>query len=80
MDDLGLAEPVDGLGERVVMAVAHAANRGLDTNFRQMPGVAKRHQLASTIAMVNQAATMQRARLMRRLFQRTRHKARMRGA
>jgi hypothetical protein len=40
MDDLGLVEPVDGLGERVVIAVADAADRGLDARFRQPLGVA----------------------------------------
>ena len=36
-------------------------------------------KLASTIAMVDQAAPMQRAPLMQRLFQRVEHKTRMRG-
>jgi hypothetical protein len=35
VNDLGLVEPIDGLGERVVMAVADAAHRRLDTGLRQ---------------------------------------------
>ena len=33
MDDLGLEQPVNGFGERIVVAVADAADRGLDAGF-----------------------------------------------
>ncbi|MBA4756675.1 MAG: transposase [Sphingosinicella sp.] len=33
MDHLGLVEAVDGLGQSVVVAVAHAADRRLDPSF-----------------------------------------------
>ena len=40
MDHLGLVEAVDRLGESVVVAVADAADRGLDAGFGQALGVA----------------------------------------
>ena len=39
VDDLGLVETVDGLGESIVIAVPHAAYRRFDTRFRQALGV-----------------------------------------
>ena len=35
VNDLGLVKPVDGLGERVVVAVADAADRGFNADFPQ---------------------------------------------
>ncbi len=40
MDDLGLVEAVDRLGESVVVAVADAADGGLDAGLGQALGVA----------------------------------------
>ena len=45
MDDLGLVETVDGFGENIVVAVADAAYRRLDTRFRQALGVFDRDVL-----------------------------------
>ena len=45
MDDLGLVEAVDRLGESVVVAVADAANRRLDARLRQPLGVLDRDVL-----------------------------------
>ena len=42
MDQLGLVEPVDGLGQGVVVAVALAADRGLDACLGQSLAVADR--------------------------------------
>jgi hypothetical protein len=39
-NDLGLEEPDDRLGQRIVVRVAGAANRGLDTGLGQSLGVA----------------------------------------
>lgn len=39
MDDLGLVETVDGLGQCIFVAVAHAAHRRLDTGVGQALGV-----------------------------------------
>src|SRR5436305_119801 len=54
MDDLGLVEAVDGLGQSVVVAVADAAHRWLDTGFCQAFSVFDRHVLASPVAVVHQ--------------------------
>jgi hypothetical protein len=40
MNQLGLVQPVDRLGQRVVVAVALAADRGFDARFGQPLGVA----------------------------------------
>ena len=39
VDDLGLVETVDGLGDSIVVAVPHTAYRRLDARFRQALGV-----------------------------------------
>jgi hypothetical protein len=39
VDDLGLVETVDGLGESIVIAVPDAAYRRFDTRLRQALGV-----------------------------------------
>ena len=46
MDDLGLVEAVDGFGERIVVAVADAADGRLDPRFGQALGVFDRDVLA----------------------------------
>ena len=45
MNDLGLLKPVDRLGQRIVVAVANAANRGFDPCLGQTLGVFDRHIL-----------------------------------
>src|SRR3954454_15700920 len=45
MDDLGLVETVDCLGESIVITVADAANRRLDSRLRQALGVLDRDGL-----------------------------------
>ena len=45
VDDLGLVQPVDGLGQRVVVGVAPAADRGSDAGFGKAFGIAKRQPL-----------------------------------
>ena len=45
-DDLGLVEAVDRLGQGVVVAVADAADRGLDARIGEALGVADRDVLA----------------------------------
>ena len=44
-DDLGLVEAVDRLGQGVVVAVADAADRGLDAGIGEALGVADRDVL-----------------------------------
>ena len=52
MDDLGLEQPVNGFGERVVVAVADAADRGLDAGFGKAFSVLDREVLAATDALL----------------------------
>ena len=49
VDDFGLLEPVDCLGQRVVVAVALAADRGLDAGLGQPLALADRDVLRTTI-------------------------------
>lgn len=69
VDDLGVEEPVDRLGQRIVIAVADAANRGFDTRFGQAFGIAYGQILAATVAVVNQPHAFGRAALMDCLFE-----------
>ena len=80
MDHLGLVEAVDGLGERVVVAVADAADRRLDAGLGQALGVLDRDVLAAAIAVVDEPAAMDRPPIMQSLLQRIEHEARMRRA
>ena len=52
MDDLGLVETVDGLGQSIVIAVAHATHRRLDTGVGQALGVFDRDVLAASDALL----------------------------
>lgn len=49
MDDFGLAEPVDCLGQGIVVGVTHAANRGLDAGLGQPLDIADRHVLQAKV-------------------------------
>jgi len=68
VDDLRLEEPVDRLGKSVVIAVAHAADRGLDACISEAFGVFDRQILASAVAVVNQPHALDRAAFMDSLF------------
>src|SRR5205807_6434028 len=76
-DHLGLVKAVDALGQSIVIAVADAAHGGLDARFGQALGVANRHVLHSPVAMVNQAATPDRAAVSQSLLQGIQHEARL---
>jgi hypothetical protein len=58
MDQLCLVQPVDGFGQGIVVAVADAADGGLDARFGQTFGVFDRNILAAAVAMVNKATPM----------------------
>jgi len=79
MDDLGLVEAVDRLGQSVVVAVADAANRGLDPGFGEALGVLYGHVLRAPIAMMVEAAPMGRPAIVKRLFQGIEDEAGMRS-
>src|SRR6478752_6309077 len=69
MDHLGFVEAVDCFGESIVVAVADAANRGLDAGLRQALGVFDGDVLAASIAMMDEPATLNRASIVQCLFQ-----------
>jgi hypothetical protein len=56
MDQLGLVESVDLLGQRVVVAVALAPHRGLDASLGQPLAVADADVLRPAIRVMDQAA------------------------
>ena len=80
MDDLGLVEAVDRLGQGVVIAVADAADRWFDPGFGEPFGVANREILAAAIGVMDEAAAARRPTRAERLLQRIQHEAGMRSA
>src|SRR5882757_7201493 len=79
MNDLGLVEAVDRLGEGVVVAVADAADGGLDAGFGWALSVADAHILRAAVAMMHQAAAMSWPSLVKGLLKSVQHKAGMSG-
>jgi hypothetical protein len=79
-DQLGLVESVDRLGERIVVTVADAADRGLDAGLGEALGVFNRDVLNAAVAMMDEAAAVNRPTTMQRLLERVEHEARMRRA
>lgn len=73
MDQFGLVETVDGLGERVVVAVALATHGGLNAGFGQALGVADRHVLRTAVAVVDQGIFALRRTGVERLLERIEH-------
>ena len=69
MDDLGLVKAVDRLGQSVVVAVADAADRGLDPGLGEALGVLDGHVLRPAIAMMDEAAPMGWPAIVKRLLQ-----------
>ena len=63
VNDLGLVETVDAFGQGAVVAVADAANGGLDVGLGQALGIMDGDVLAAPVAVMHKAATMQRAPL-----------------
>jgi len=69
VDDLGLVEAVDGLGEGVVVAVADAADRRLHAGVGQALRVLQGQILHPPVAVVDQTATRKRPARMQGLVQ-----------
>src|SRR5271156_6638690 len=80
MDHLGLEQAIDGLGERVVVAVADAADRRLDPGLDQAFGVTDRDVLDPAIAVMHQPALTDRAAIAQGLLQGVEHEVRTRRA
>jgi hypothetical protein len=65
LESVPLDECDDRLGKRVVVGIAYAADRSLDTGFGQSLRVANRQILATALAVMDQATTrLARAHLM----------------
>ena len=69
MDQLGFVKAVDGFSQRIVVAVALAADRRLDPGFCQSLGVADGNVLRSAIRMMDQAGITLRLAGVERLLQ-----------
>ena len=69
MDQLGFVKAVDGFSQRIVVAVALAADRRLDPGFCQSVGVADGNVLRSAIRMMDQAGITLRLAGVERLLQ-----------
>ncbi len=55
LDDLCLVQSVDRLGQRVVVRIAHAADRRFDASFSQPVRVTDRHVLHAAVTVMDQA-------------------------
>jgi hypothetical protein len=75
MNDLGFVETVDGFGESIVVAVADAAYRRLDTRFRQALGLFDRDLWADPVAVMHEPVAMHGPPVMQGLFQRIENEA-----
>jgi hypothetical protein len=76
MDQFGLVQAVDGLGQRVVVAVALAAHRGLDAGLGQPFAVADADVLRPAVRVVDQAAVTLGLAGVQGLLQRIEHEVR----
>ena len=79
MDNLGLVEPVDRLGESVVVGIAHTADRALDACLRQTLGVADADILRALVGVMHEAAAMDGPPFVQGLFESIEDEARMGG-
>ena len=74
MDDFGLVESVDCLGQRVVVVVALAADRGLDAGLGQSRAVADRDVLRASTGVADEQAVALGLTGAEGLFKRIEHK------
>ena len=77
VDDLGLVETVDRLGECVVVAVSDAADRRLDAGLGKALGVADADILGPAIRMMHEPAAMKGPPFVQGLFKSIEDEARM---
>lgn len=77
VDHLGLVKAIDGFRQGVVVAVADAADRGLDPGVRQALSVLDADVLNAPVRMVNQAAVLGRSPFMQGRLQGVEHEGGM---
>ncbi len=80
LDDFGLVEAVDGLGEGVVVGVADASDGWDEARFDQALRVFDRHILDAAIAVVDEAVAANRPSIVQRLLERIEHEAGVGGS
>ena len=68
MDDLGLVEAVDGLGQGIVVAVANTADRRLDASFAQPLGISNGQVLRAAVTVMDKAHGLRRSPIVDRLL------------
>ncbi len=78
MDDLGFELADDRFRQGIVPAVTNAADRGFDPGLGQALGIADRHVLTASIAVMNEVAIG--PPLTERLFQSIEHELGLRGS
>lgn len=76
MNHLGLVESVDGLGQRVVVGVAHAAHRGLQSGLGQALDVANGDVLHAAVTVMHEPVRADRLAGVQRLLERVEHEVR----
>ena len=69
IDDLGLEQTDDAVGQGVVIRISDTANRGVDPRFGQPLGVFDRQVLAAAVAVMDQVVCLGRRPLADRLVQ-----------
>lgn len=79
MNQFSLVQAVNGFSQRVVIAVASAANGRLDPGVGQMLAVPDRHILRTPVAAVNQHIGTFRSPVVQSLVQRVQHEVRSHG-
>ena len=79
MDDLGLVKTIGRFCESVVITVADAPDRRLDTRLRKSLGITNGHVLGASVGMMNQPAAMNGPPIMKRLVEGIENETRMSG-
>ncbi len=78
VNDLGLVEAVDALGQGVVVAVADGRRLAARCRFGRGARCSGWRRTGCPVAVMHETAAIQRAPLVQRLFQRIWHEARLR--
>lgn len=79
-EHFGLKEADNAFGERVVVPVADAADRGLDPGLFEAFGVFDRDALNAPVAEMDQSLPMDRTPVVERLLKGIQHEASLHGA
>ena len=74
VDQFGFEQAVDRLGQRIVVGIADASDRGFDADLGKPLGLADADILRTPIAMVDQPSPLRGPPVMQRLFEGIEHK------